>query len=469
MERTPFLDGNSRIPLYVQLYEYFKEEIETERINENSKLPSIRQLSLHLKISRNTVETAYQQLIAEGYAESKPKSGIVVLKMETKLNNTNLEKEVGRYLKKQPTIVQNNSYIDFQYGDIEVDKFPLREWRRCIVNAVSTSNSALFTYGDKQGHLGLREEIAHYLFQARGVECDPSDIVLCAGTQQSILLISYLLELFNQKVAMEEPGYDGVRSVLEKHHCQIIPIPVEQDGVNLQTVRNSQVKALYLTPSHQFPLGMVLSISKRKKLLQWAYEEKAYLIEDDYDSEFRYIGQPIPSLKSLDHFDRVIYLGTFSKAFLPAARVSYLVLPKDLIGKYKEEFSFLHQAISPIIQEALFQFMQSGDFAKHIRRMRKTYQSKHKKLIECLQKYLGEDVNIIGQRAGLHLLIQHKHQEASDLILKAEKVGVKVYPTKTFWKNPGKEEKNILMLGYGGLSEAEIEAGVIKLKSAWMG
>ncbi|HYK72393.1 MAG TPA: PLP-dependent aminotransferase family protein, partial [Pseudoneobacillus sp.] len=257
--------------------------------------------------------------------------------------------------------------------------------------------------------------------------------------------------------------------IFEKHKCELIPISVEHDGVNIQKVKNSQAKALYLTPSHQFPLGMVLSISKRKKLLQWANDENAYLIEDDYDSEFRYIGQPIPSLKSLDHSDRVIYLGTFSKAFLPAARVSYMVLPKALIRKYKEEYSFLHQAISPIIQEALFQFMKNGEFAKHIRKMRKTYQAKHKKLMECLQKYLGENVNIIGQRAGLHLLIQVKNQKVEELILKADQVGVKVYPTHTFWLNQTKIEKNTLMLGYGGLTEAEIEEGVIKLKSAWLG
>ncbi|WP_442593530.1 MocR-like pyridoxine biosynthesis transcription factor PdxR [Neobacillus sp. D3-1R] len=464
MDRTPFLNSKLRIPLYVQLYEYFKEEVESGRILENTKLPSIRQLALHLKISRNTVETAYQQLIAEGYVESRPKSGVIVLKMETKVSTPEKDK-----VTEEIVTTEKKSFIDFQYGDIEVEKFPMREWRRSIVNAVSYSNEALFTYGDKQGHHGLRKEIASYLFEARGIDCDASEIVLCAGTQQSILLVSYLLELFNEKVAMEEPGYDGVRSVFEKHHCNIESIPLEHDGVNIQKVKSSKAKALYLTPSHQFPLGMVLSISKRKTLLEWANEENSYLIEDDYDSEFRYIGQPIPSLKSLDSFERVIYLGTFSKAFLPAARVSYIVLPKVLIHKYKEEYSFLHQAISPIIQEALYQFMKNGEFAKHIRKMRKTYQSKHKKLNECLHKYLGEHVTIIGQKAGLHLLIQIKNQKVADLILKAEKAGVKVYPAHTFWKGKVKTVDESLMLGYGGLSEAEIEDGVIKLKRAWLG
>jgi GntR family transcriptional regulator / MocR family aminotransferase len=465
MDKTPFLNHESTIPLYVQLYDYFKKEIEEARLPVNTKLPSIRQLALHLKVSRTTVENAYQQLVAEGYVESKPKSGIRVLEMETSFYSTRFEKEKMERI----TPIENKSFIDFQYGDIDVDHFPMRDWRRCIANAVDYTNSGFFTYGDKQGHIGLREEIAKYLLNARGVECDTEDIVLCAGTQSSIFLLCQLLELFNHNVAMEEPGYDGVRTIFEKQKIRVVPISIEGDGISMNDVEKSEAKALYLTPSHQFPLGMILSITKRMKLLQWADKENSYLIEDDYDSEFRYQGQPIPSLKSLDHQDRVIYLGTFSKAFLPATRVSYIVLPKALVQKYKEEFSFLNQSVSPIIQEALYQFMKNGLFERHIRRMRKTYQLKHNKLIGSLYNLLGQDIKVIGQKAGLHLMIEINGQCAEDLIFKAEQAGVKVYPTKAFWMNKQKCKGNMILLGYGGLSEAEIEEGIEKLKLAWFG
>lgn len=466
MERTPFLDKHSQTPLYVQLYEYFKREIEEQKILAGMKLPSIRQLSLHLKVSRNTVETAYHQLIAEGYIESKPKSGLHVLEIDLIYNppKSPQQKAPENNDRQKPS-----TYIDFQYGDIEMEKFPMREWRRCLVDAVDFTNTSFFTYGDKKGHPGLREEIANYLFQARGVDCDAEDIVLCAGTQQSVQLLCQLLGLSNQKVAIENPGYDGVRYVFEKQKCKVIPISLDSDGVVMDEVERSQAKALYLTPSHQFPLGMVLSISKRMRLLQWASTEDCYLIEDDYDSEFRYQGQPIPSLKSLDHQDRVIYLGTFSKAFLPATRVSYIVLPKELMDQYNKEFSFLNQSVSPLIQEALYLFMKNGYFAKHIRKMRKIYQEKQKKLIECLHKYFGDQVTIIGQRAGLHLLIQLQYKDISKLILKASNAGVTVYPTKTFWMNSENMEENCLMLGYGGLTKEEIEEGIKRLNSVWFG
>ncbi|HLO12282.1 MAG TPA: PLP-dependent aminotransferase family protein [Pseudoneobacillus sp.] len=465
MERTPFLNQNSSTPLYIQLYDYFRRQIEEKSIAPNSKLPSIRQLSLHLKVSRNTVETAYQQLIAEGYVESKPKSGYQVVEIDSFYNRPKI-KTIDTVMNPIP---KQDSLIDFQYGDIEVDRFPMREWRRSLVEAIDFTNSNLFTYGEKQGHFGLRNEIAKYLYQARGVECEADEIVLCAGTQQAILLLSQLLDLGNQKVAMENPGYDGVRAVFQMLKCQLIPIPLESDGVDLSEVEKSQAKALYLTPSHQFPLGMVLSISKRLKLLQWANNENSYLIEDDYDSEFRYQGQPIPSLKSLDQQDRVIYLGTFSKAFLPATRVSYIVLPKALITRYRDHFSFLHQSVSPLIQEALFHFMKNGHFVKHIRKMRKIYQLKHRKLIESIDKYIGNHVTVIGQKAGLHLLIKVNGINEKILIEKAAKSGIKVYPTDSFWLEKDNKNLNLVMIGYGGLSETEIEEGIKTLKLAWFG
>ncbi|MGZ4162038.1 MAG: MocR-like pyridoxine biosynthesis transcription factor PdxR, partial [Neobacillus sp.] len=321
MELTPFIKKDGVIPIYLQLYHFFREEIENHRLKEGTKLPSIRQLSQSLNVSRNTVESAFQQLVAEGYIESKVKSGLFVLKVEDfHIDQNNVNKE-------SPIITRSSNHrngIDFQYGDIELDRFPQKVWKKCLVDAMENPDHEVFSYGDKKGHFGLRSEIAGYLQQARGVRCNPDQIVLCAGTQTAIGLICQLLALPNKKVAMENPGYDGVRFVFESYQCQLVPISLEADGINIDELECSSAKCAYVTPSHQFPMGMILPIQKRLKLLHWASRNQKYIIEDDYDGEFRYQGQPIPSLKSLDAHDNVIYLGTFSKAFLPAARVSYM-------------------------------------------------------------------------------------------------------------------------------------------------
>jgi GntR family transcriptional regulator/MocR family aminotransferase len=265
---------------------------------------------------------------------------------------------------------------------------------------------------------------------------------------------------------MENPGYDGVRFVFESYQCQLVPISLEADGINIDELECSFAKCAYVTPSHQFPMGMILPIQKRLKLLHWASRNQKYIIEDDYDGEFRYQGQPIPSLKSLDTNDNVIYLGTFSKAFLPAARVSYMVLPELLAERHQAELSFYNQTVSPLIQEALFRFMKEGYFGRHIRKMRKIYQGKQRALLEAIELFLGDRVRVIGQKAGLHILVEFKGIDSRELIGKAEKLGVKIYLTDKYWMNKSPGSTQPIILGYGGLKENDIHLGIEKLAHA---
>jgi len=464
MDVSPFINKEESSPIYLQLYHYFREQIESGRLASEAKLPSIRQLSQTLNISKNTVELAYQQLVAEGYIEGKEKKGYFVLKLDP-FDFKHEPDLISSDASKNKELQKEKTFIDFHYGDIELSRFPIKSWKKCLIDALKDPNQEVYSYGNRQGHKGLREEIAKYLFQARGVQCSANQIILTAGTQLAIQLLCQLLSLRNTKVAMENPGYDGVRRTFESQHCEIVPISLEEDGIHMEELEKVSASCAYVTPSHQFPMGMVLPIHKRIKLLQWAQKHSSYIIEDDYDSEFRYQGQPIPSLKSLDTNGNVIYLGTFSKSFLPAARVSYVVLPDDLMKRFQAEFSFYNQSVSPLIQEALFLFMRNGHFSRHIRKMRTIYQAKQQVLLEAIDKFLT-GVTVIGQKAGLHLLLECGKVDARKLLKQAETLGVKIYLTKQYWLGESPHSNQSIIMGYGGLTEEEIQIGIQKLAMA---
>ncbi|WP_285769204.1 PLP-dependent aminotransferase family protein [Peribacillus sp. SI8-4] len=462
LELNPLLNKQNGVSIYVQLYQYIKKGIEEGDIPQGSRLPSIRYLSAQLKISKNTVDNAYQQLMAEGYLESRPRIGLTVLPLEQLL--------LSPFPRENPKeSVENETPVryDFKYGDIDIESFPLQLWKRCLNKALLDEPEQLLQYGPRQGDVGLRTELANYLFQARGVRCSMEQIVICSGTQHALSLILQLLHSDNRSVAMENPGYGGSRSVFRNHGWSIDPISLEHDGMDIERLRESTASVAYITPSHQFPYGMVLPIQKRLSLLEWANHTESFIIEDDYDSEFRYQGRPIPSLKALDTKGNVIYLGTYSKAFLPAARMSYIVLPKRLLEVYHHKCRDYSQSVSPIIQKALYVFMNEGHFTGHIRRMRKVYQKKHHTLIQALNKYMGNRVEIIGQKAGIHLLVKVTNMSTEELVKNAGAAGVKVYGTSSYWMDGKETEPSLVMLGFGGLSEEAIERGVAELYKAW--
>jgi GntR family transcriptional regulator/MocR family aminotransferase len=269
--------------------------------------------------------------------------------------------------------------------------------------------------------------------------------------------------------SMEEPGFHRTREALKDQGVTVKPIPLDQDGMDINHLRTSQANVTYVTPSHQFPNGMIMPISRRMELLKWAEEQAGrYIIEDDYDGEFRYKGKPIPSLQGLDPNDKVIYLGTFSKSLMPALRISYMVLPTPLIEKYNQHFTIYKQTVSRLHQQTLWQFMVNGHWERHLNRMRTVYRKKQIGLIRSIEQNLGQRVTIIGEEAGLHILVTvHNQMSEQELIERAEKIGVRVYPTSVYYENDHPGRQPMILLGFGGITEKQMEQGIRLLKTAW--
>ncbi len=453
-----FLNTDEKTPKYIQLYEQLKEKIICHELTAGEKLPSIRYLAQQLGLSKHTIDAAYQQLLAEGYIQSVPRSGLYVLPIEGF--------PISEEMINTPSIIPqtNHPTIDFHYGSIDLEKFPLNNWAKCMKLAMEEELDIL-QYGAPKGDPFLREEIRKYVAQSRGITCTAKQILICNGTQQSVSLIIQLLNVMQQPVFFEDPGYNEVRNMFQKWQCDIIPVSIENDGIDMTTITNNTAKVVYVTPSHQFPLGGILPIQKRYDLLKWAEHQDSYIIEDDYNSEFRYIGKPIPSLKSLDQFERVIYLGTFSKNLLPAIRCCYIILPDSLVEAAEAMLQQQTQNCSPLLQRAIAIFMRKGYFEKHVRRMKITYQKKQQILVQAIKEQLGDKVEIVGQQGGLHILLKLKNTNADTLIERAMKVGVKVYSPKKHWLNP--DEVSYIILGFGGVNSKDIVEGITKLKSCF--
>lgn len=465
LELMPILDSTKNIPLYVQLYEYIKQGIQNETIKPGVKLPSKRKLANHLGISQNTIKTAYEQLCAEGYADSSPRKGIFVANIdddlfhfstiETKLGKDKDEKKELEYI------------IDFNCGNIDLNYFPYSIWRKLTTQSLYLENGNILSLGEPQGERYLREEISNYLFESRGVECSVEQIVIGAGTQFLLILLCMLIGK-KYSYAIENPGFDRARYVFKDQGIDIQPISLDEYGICIEELKKSSAKVAYVTPSHQFPSGMVMPISRRMELLKWCIERDGFIIEDDYDSEFRYNGKPIPSLHGLDSSGNVIYMGTFSKSLIPSIRISYLVLPLTLMNKYQEHLKVYKQSVSQLHQDTLYRFMKEGYWSRHLNKMRTVYRKKHKILISTINKYMGEKVEIIGENSGLHILLKVKNgMSEENLIRTALKMKVKIYPTSIYYDKYENNKFSCIMLGFGGLKEIQIEEGIKILKSAW--
>ncbi|MCR8843623.1 PLP-dependent aminotransferase family protein [Paenibacillus sp. SC116] len=467
IDLTILLNEKSEAPLYTQLYQYIKKEIMSGKLAAQTRLPSIRALSSHLYISRNTVDLAYQQLIAEGYVLSRPRSGLYVidLVLETLPSSySSSTKWLENPIQDRPAI-----QYDFRYGDVDAEHFPFSTWRKLSNQSLQQNQQMLFSYGDPLGEPGLRIEIAKYVHSSRGVNASHDQIIIGSGVQYLLGILTGLLGATDNGIAMEEPGYDGVRTIFQHHGLHIHPIPLDEDGLNIHKLYESKSRVVYITPSHQFPYGMVMPFAKRMQLLKWAADQNGIIIEDDYDSEFRYVGKPIPSLQGMDTHQRTVYLGTFSKCLLPSLRTAYMVLPPALLElHYKQDYRLYDQTVSQIQQKTLELFMSNGHWEAHIRKMRKIYRQKQVTLITTIQKLMGTQATIIGQDAGLHILLRvHNGMDELELIQAAEEEGVKVYPVSPFWAQPAQAERSMVQIGFGGLSNEDIREGVHSLHRAW--
>ncbi|WP_409342668.1 PLP-dependent aminotransferase family protein [Paenibacillus sp. MBLB4367] len=465
------LDESSGIALYLQIYSYIRSEIAEGRIRPETKLPSVRILSSSLGVSRTPVALAYDQLLAEGYVRSKPRSGLYAVRVDALTPPPAADGPAAG--EKSPPRAYHASpdepvRYDFGYGGIDLASFPFQKWRKLMNRCFWPENRSLFLYGDLQGEPELRGEIASYLRQIRGVRCTPEQIVVGAGTYHSLDLLFQLLKEEVTVVGAERAVNVGIKALFSQYGFQCRPLPLEPDGIRLEDVYESGAQAVYVTPSHQFPFGMTLSAGKRSRLLNWAEERQAYIIENDYDGEFRYGGRPIPSLQGLDNSGRVIYAGTFSKALTPSFRISYLVLPPALLARFRLMRHSYDQLASPILQKTLQMFMQTGDFERHMRKMRSLYQRKRDTLLQAIRQKLPDEIEIIGAGSGLHVLLRtYNGLNEEQLIARAKLNGVAVYPTSTYALEPDSAPPATVLLGFGGLSEELIREGIDKLAEAW--
>ncbi|MGE7858689.1 MULTISPECIES: MocR-like pyridoxine biosynthesis transcription factor PdxR [Bacillus] len=461
LELTPNLNTQSKIALYVQLYEYIKKEIKDGTIPAFTKLPAKRKLAIYLQVSKNTVEAAYEQLLAEGYIESISRKGYFVCEIEQMIHVEGSEDRI-----EEVSFLERDYTFDFTQTGVDTNTFPFNMYRKLINDVWQPHNNELLFLGHPQGEVSLREEIAKYLYESRGVRCSPSQIVLGAGTQILVKLLFQLLQ--GSCYAVENPGYHRKMVAFEQGENRVQMLSLDRDGICIADLENSDANVVFVTPSHQFPYGMIMPITRRMQLLQWAKKEEGrYIIEDDYDSEFRYSGKPIPALQGLDTDGKVIYMGTLSKALLPSLRMSYIVLPKNLINKYQKQYLFYTQSVSRIDQEVIRKFLNEGHFEKHIHKMRVVYRKKRDRLVFEIEKYFADQVEVIGEDSGLHILLKvHNGMREEDLITEAAKHRIKVYPVSTYYKD-GTAPGNIVLLGFAILSEEEIVKAIQLLSTAW--
>ena len=398
------LNTNDPVPLYKQLYHQIREHVLMGKLPAHARLPSVRDLAVELSASRNTVEGAYQELYAEGYIYSKPRSGYFVSALDRDAAPLSISRTAG---KRAPLPERSSSYpYDFHPARLDPGSFPAAPWRKCFLDALRESPRELVQYGDPQGEWGLRCAIRQYLERSRGVLCDPEQVVICAGLQQSLDIVAHLVKAHHPVVAVEDPGYHLPRAVFHNHGFAVAPIPVGPSGLDLDALKASNSTVAYVTPSHQLPMGCVMPIANRLTLIEWAAAGDKLIIEDDYDSELRYQGKPIPSLQGLRPAGNIVYLGTFSKILSPALRVSYLVLPHPLLAAYRSQFSDYFSTVSLLEQRTLAKFMEQGHWERHIRRMRTIYHRKHDTLLRAVIRHLGGRADVIGQGAGLHVVVQ---------------------------------------------------------------
>ncbi|ERG67104.1 MAG: PLP-dependent aminotransferase family protein [Exiguobacterium chiriqhucha] len=452
------LEADSSVPLYEQLYLHIRQAIVDDTLTTGTKLPSKRKLGEFLDVSQTTVELAYAQLLAEGYIESLPRKGFYVLPQE--------ELYVRRGSSViEPLPVKKTYEFDLYPSQIDTTAFPFERWRRHLKQVVSEEHHDLLSLGSVQGDFVLRQEIATYLYHSRGVHCSPEQIVVGSGTEQ---LLPQLLELLPDTTTfgIEDPGYPLTRQLFAHQRRTFIPIPVDESGVRVDLVEQASIDALYVTPAHQFPTGTILSVSRRQRLLNWASERQTYVIEDDYDSEFRYSGKPIPSLQSMDQNERVVYLSTFSKSLMPSLRIGYMVLPPPLLNRYRERYRHFTCSVPRFEQHTLAAFMATGDFEKHLNRMRKTYRRKLEIIIAAFKPY-EPVVSVTGASAGLHVVLSVRTSATSeDLKRLAEASNIRIN-AMTDYRIESSDTIPQFLFGFAALSEETLPAAVSALMSCW--
>lgn len=474
------LDRKSGTPLYQQLAEKLRFAVLQGRLRPRQKLPPSRVLAKTLEVSRATVTQSYEQLLSEGYLEAHCGSGTFVCsqlpddnlqarsikRCDSKLPDLSLLSQFGTELLEvdRLDVPDPQDEISFGFGSPAIDQFPSKLWRQLLTrhcnNAVSVSNSL----PDAAGYFPLRSAIADYLGRARGVQSSAEQVIIVNGSQQAVDLIARLTIDRDDWVALEDPGYLGARQCFRGQGANLQGIPVDSEGLEVEILSQhcTPFKLLYVTPSHQFPTGVTLSLSRRLALLQWAEQTRTLILEDDYDSEYRYGERPIPALQGLDQSDRVIYVGTFSKILFPSIRIGYLVIPTawiPLVSRAK----WLCDRQSPLLEQyALTDCIVEGHFERHIRRMRHLYNQRRQVLVNTLKDCFGSQVTILGENAGIHLMAKIETALPDESVIQAAKrLGVGLISAQDYYlTSPNSGE---FIFGYAQLHETQILQGIQKL------
>jgi GntR family transcriptional regulator / MocR family aminotransferase len=473
------LDRNGAESLQEQIYERIREQIVTGTLRAGAAVPSSRLLAAQLKVSRNSVIFGYERLINEGYLVARPMVGTFVadilpdrkVSAESKADELPVggpEARAAPVFNGRPHAILNNSNIPIDFWTQRTDPraFPLKTWRRLVMQSLASAGHNLTEYGDPCGLMALRIEIAEHVGATRGIRVRPEQVVIVAGAQLALNLVLRLLASPGDQIAVENPCNQGAAYLFESHRMQLLPIPVDRDGIDAASVAASHARLAYLTPSHQFPMGATLSLERRRAILHWAQQTGAHIIEDDYDSEFRYDGSPLPAMKALAP-DHVIYLGTFSKSLGAGLRTGYAIFPEHLVDAAATAKALLDNGQVWLEQAALARFMQGGGFVRHLRRCQQHYYARRNALIARLRERFGE-VDLMGTDAGTHIAWRLPNAFAPSHNIKAiartRNIGVYTVHSGGGHEYDGNSfETNWLLLGYASLTEDQVRAGVDRL------
>jgi len=424
----PVIDENSKRPYYLQLYDYIKNSIVLNEISANEKLPSIRNLARNLNLSLTTISLAYSQLSVEGYIYSRPGSGFFV--GDIAFAQTSVDSEKASSLDFSESQFPEDS-LDYKY---DLSCFNFNKWKKCFNKVMTDYPHLLLSASNPQGEYALRHEISKYLYLSRGVTCSPSQIVIGAGTQQITGQLSLLLtKLSISHVAMEDPCYLPVKNIFRDREFTISPVAVSKNGIDISKLPTNIKSAVYVCPSNQFPTGAVMPISKRYELLEWANRNNSIIIEDDYDSELRYFGKPIPALKGLESDRSIVYLSSFSSTLFPSIKISYMVLPEILAKIFKTLKNDYTQTCSKAEQLTLALFMEYGHYQAGIRKLRSLYSQKLAATINSFHKYAHNFINPHNTSSGINMIINvTSNKDAFALCDEAQQIGALVVPVSMY-------------------------------------
>jgi GntR family transcriptional regulator/MocR family aminotransferase len=477
---TPVIQLQKHGPnsLYRQVYEGYRKAIVDGSLRKGQRIPSTRVLAVELGISRMPVLNAYAQLLAEGYFESRVGSGTVVSRsLPERMGSPkptpskSLSRKARRVSKRSMNLLTAQRFYTlrglgpFNVSQIAFEDFPLALWNSLVTRHARSSWAGSLDYGDPMGLKELREAIAEYLRTARGVRCEAHQVMIVSGSQQGLEITARVLLDPGDHVWMEEPGYRFARSVFSFSRCVIVPVPVDEEGLNVAAgiTKYTKARAVLVTPSHQYPLGVTMTASRRLQLLDWAESNGSWIIEDDYDSEYRYEGPPVTSLQGLDRNSRVVYIGTFSKVLFPSLRIGYLVLPEDLVERFVAARFALDIGPATFQQAVLADFIREGHFARHIRRMRLVYAERRNALIENLHDQFGPMAEMIGAEAGMHLSVLLDGIPDQEISFRAARERLWLSALSPFYL--GKAARQGFILGFGSTSVKEMPAAVQKMRA----